>query len=609
MPCIDRSPLAMNKPISLHAPRLVCLILTFITLVTYWQAKDCDFVNFDDEPFLLDNPHLRNGFSWEGIRWAFSNQIIPGTSNADWWSPVVFLSHMGDFQMHGLNASGHHLTSLLIHVLNTLLLFQFLLRMTTAGLPPSSGGGWQTGALWQSAWVAALFAVHPLNVESVVWIVNRKILLSTLFGFLMIHAYIRYVEHPTTRRYFLVLGAFTLGLMSKMTIVTLPFALLLLDYWPLKRVNLAHFSWKSWRPLIVEKCPLFALSTASCLHALSYMTRLGAISSLDHFPLRDRIANAIVSYVSYIGKAIWPHHLAVFYPHPVSSIPFWQVACAAVLVMCLSLAVILLARRFPYLIVGWFWYLGNLFPMIGLVQVGSQAMADRYVYIPLIGLLIMVVWGFADVFRWAEGKFTRTSVFSAARAAATGLLFAALMTCSWIQISHWRNSITLFEHALEVTTHNHIAHNNLGGTCMQQGEIDRAVLHFVQAIQIEPNYAYAHYNLGTALVQQGKIDQAAEQFSLALRSKSDFSKAHNNLGTLFGSQGKLDEAIAHYRAAIQVKPDYAEARYNLGTCLMRQGKFDEAATCFEAVLKLPTDPDTAKLAQRAIAKLRARREP
>jgi len=607
--------------------RLISLLLVMITLVTFWRVRECEFINCDDPIYVSENPHIRDGLTWEGIEWAFSNQIVPSVSNGDWWSPMAFLSHMGDFQIYGLNASGHHLTNLLIHVLNVVLLFGILFRMT--------------GSLWRSACVAALFAAHPIHVQSVAWIINRKVLLSTFFGFLMIYSYVRYVENQTTRRYGFILAAFTLGLMSKMTIATLPFALLLLDYWPLKRVGLSPIDRRAWSKVIMEKIPLLGLSIISCLHALTYMHRMGSLQHLDQLPMVDRISNALVSYLSYLQKMIWPSHFAIFYPHPEGSIPFGQVACAAILLGFLSILALLLARRFPYLMVGWLWYVGNLVPTSGIVQVGAHAMADRYAYVPFMGLFIMAAWGLADGFDWIKRKQpAQKAAFSAAGIVAASLLFAVLIVCSWIQVGYWRNSIVLFEHACRVTKGSFLVHYNLGTALNQEKKFDEAIHHLRQALRFNPFSPGTHDNIGIALVHKGRINEGIEfhrralqikpedagiRFNLAdalveanrmdeaitnyvqgLSLNPEHAHAHRNFGTVLASRNQLDEAIRHYQVALHLAPDDAKAHYNLGSCLMQQGKLDQARAHLEAAVNLQPDPATAEFARRALDKLRAR---
>ena len=477
---------------------LLGLALTLSTLVVYWQVQGHAFVTLDDYQYVVENPHVRHGLTPQGIVWAFT------TGYASNWHPLTWLSHMLDCTLYGLNPKGHHLNSLLLHLANTLLLFWVLRRMTAA--------------LWRSAFVAALFALHPLHVESVAWVAERKDLLSTLFWMMTVGAYARYVERPGLGRYLLTLLLFAFGLMAKPMLVTLPFVLLLLDYWPLGRRHLAPLR------LIREKLPFFALTTISSIITFSVQKSWGAVIST--LPLKDRIANALVSYVTYIGKTMWPVNLACFYPHPLDTLPRWQVGGSLLLLVGISIFVIRAGRRCPYLPVGWFWYLGTLVPVIGLVQVGAQAMADRYTYIPLIGLFLITAWTAAEV--GSKRSRLRMSLW-------VGMLLPFLAVGSWLQAQSWRTSVTLFEHALAVTRNNQIAHNNLGNILARQGRFKEASYHLSAAVRLNPNHA----------------------------------TSQNNLGSLFMQQGRLQEAIAHLSKAVQIDPEMQEARFNLRIALQR----------------------------------------
>ncbi|MBW1896674.1 MAG: glycosyltransferase family 39 protein, partial [Deltaproteobacteria bacterium] len=449
----------------------VLIGLTLLTFLVFWQVTSHEFVIFDDEVYVTQNDEVQKGLSWDGVAWAFT------TTHANFWHPLTWLSHMLDCRLFGLNPAGHHLTSLLLHIANTLLLFLVFHRMT--------------GALWPSAFVAALFACHPLHVESVAWVSERKDVLSTLFWMLTLGAYVRYVEHPRGRAYLLAVVFFSLGLMAKPMLVTLPFVLLLLDYWPLDRLD---FGQQSHRPgdqaghpgypkssffhLLLEKVPFLVLSAVSCIVAYTAQAHGGAIKSSGVFSIDVRIANALISYVSYLEKTFWPHHLAVFYPHP-GTWPVWQIAGAGLLLVSISALVLLGMRKKPYLTLGWFWYLGTLVPVIGLVQVGIHAMADRYTYVPLIGVFIMIAWGLQDIAkRWRPQR-----VVLGLSAAA---VICAFTISSARQLNHWQNSSTLFQHALNVTEDNYGAHNNLGLALAQRGKLDEAIDHYLRALEIKP---------------------------------------------------------------------------------------------------------------------------
>ena len=597
---------------------LVCLFLVLATLTVYWQVGNYEFVNLDDDMYITENSHIQEGLSRESAAWAFTTTRLAN------WHPVTWLSHMLDFQLYGLNPRGHHLTNVFFHLVNTLLLFLVL--------------KWMTGALWRSGFVAALFALHPLHVESVAWVAERKDVLSTLFWMLTLWAYLRYVQRPDLKRYLLTLLFFALGLMAKPMLVTLPCVLLLLDYWPLERIQLGQAAISRTVPgppaiiadtprkqafrLLFEKIPLFFLAVVSSVVTFLVQKGGGAVGALEAYPVRIRVANTLFSYVKYMVKTIWPSNLAVFYPHPGQSLSMWQAAVAGLLLLLISIVVIRGGRRYPYLPVGWFWYLGTLVPVIGLVQVGAQAMADRYTYVPLIGLFIMVAWGVPHALR--NYRYAQSSLAFAATS-----LLVGLMVCTWLQIKYWENGITLFEHTLQVTSNNSQIHNNLGNVLTKKGRLQEAILHYTKALEINPNYAAAHSNLGVALADQGRFGEAIKHYSAALllnpnspetlnnlgvarynqgdvpgaienymralQLKPDYAEAHNNLGNGLAQQGRLTEAEDHYRQALSIKPDYPEAHNNLGVDLARQGKFHEAINHFTQALRLKHDYTQARV--------------
>lgn len=563
---------------TLHRDVLVCLFLVIATVAVYWQVRNHGFVNFDDDRYVTENPHVQAGLTRESIIWAFTATDV---SN---WHPLTWLSHMLDCQIYGLSPKGHHLTNVLFHLANTVLLFLIL--------------KWMTGALWRSTFVAALFALHPLHVESVAWVAERKDVLSTFFWMLTIWAYLRYVERPAVNRYLLILFSLTLGLIAKPMLVTLPFVLLLLDYWPLDRFQLSqsgsahptktHLSLIATKlraenfRLLWEKVPLLALAAISSIVTFLVQRSGASVGDWDIYPAGLRIANALVAYVSYIGKMIWPQNLAVFYPHQGQSLQLWQAAGACLLLGLISVAVLRRARLHPYLVVGWFWYLGTLVPVIGLVQIGAQAMADRYTYVPLIGLFIMITWGIPELS--AKWPYRRIGL-----ALAAGAALAASMTLTWSQLHHWKNTVTLFEHALDVTANNYLAHNNLGIAYARQGKIDKAVNHYTKALQFKPNFPRAHNNLGNAYARQGRQDKAISHYTMALQIKPDFAGAHNNLGNALAGQGKIEAALFHFSRAQELQPDFAEASFNLGSVLARQGRMDEALAHFTRAVELKPD--------------------
>lgn len=515
----------------------ISLLLVISILCVYWPVRNFSFVNFDDRQYVTGNYHVQAGFTLESIRWSFT------ATQASNWHPLTWLSHMLDCQIYGMNPGHHHMTNVFLHILNTLLLFFILKRIS--------------GSRWKSAFIAALFALHPLHVESVAWVAERKDVLSTFFWMLTLWSYSRYVENPRFDKYLLLIFFYILGLMAKPMLVTLPFVLLLLDYWPLKRFQL----WPSnnenpaiQRPfyfgLIREKIPLFILSFASS--AVTYLVQKssGAVNSLVAIPFHLRVANALGSYVDYIGKMLWPHNLAVLYPYP-KSIALWNIVGAGLLLTVITVLVLRLLRSKPYLAVGWLWYLGTLVPVIGIVQVGSQALADRYTYVPLIGIFIMATWGISD---WVSKKYYKWIGFFTA----TTAILLLLMITSRLQVKYWTNSVTLFEHAINVTGDNGIAQLNLGEALAEQGNLNKAVKHY------KSDCADAHYELGDTLERKGEISGAVKCYLEAIKIRPGYAKAYNNLGVIFAAQNKVEAAIFFLSKALQISPRYAGAHYNLG---------------------------------------------
>jgi tetratricopeptide (TPR) repeat protein len=466
------------------------------------------------------------------------------------------------------------MTSLLFHMLNTLLLFAVL--------------GETTGAPWRSAFVAALFALHPLHVESVAWISERKDVLSTFLGLLTMWTYVRYVRHSKSRYYFLGLVCFALGLLAKPMLVTLPFVLLLMDYWPLGRLKFEGHEAKaqgskhaSTRSMVFhlfrEKLPLFALALGASLATFLVQRAEGSMEALASIPLKIRLANALVSYVTYMGKMIWPSGLAVFYPYH-DVVPLWQAAGAGILVISITAVAVWLSRRFPYLPVGWFWYVGTLVPVIGIVQVGEQSMADRYTYIPLIGLFIIFAWGLNDLL--SAFRYRRLV------AVAASTVVVALAVTTWLQTRHWSDSVALFEHTLRVTRDNYVAHINLGSAMAGDGRYEDAIGHISKALQIKPDYADGHYNMGVVLAYQGKYSQAVSHFLKAIEIKPRFADAHVNLGVTRARQGDLVGAIGDYTKALQIQPVSAQTHNNMGVALARLGRTQEAIKHFSEALRI-----------------------
>ncbi len=532
----------------------------------YLQVRTYDFVNFDDPDYVPSNLHVRQGITPGGIAWAFAS-----TESANWF-PLTRLSHMLDVELFGLDAGWHHLDSALLHTLATLFLFAFLYRATSAR--------------WPSAFVAFLFALHPLHVESVAWIAERKDVLAAFFCFLALWAYTRCVERPGLARYLLVLASFCLGLLSKPMLVTLPFVLLLLDIWPLRRPKNISLIW--------EKIPFFALSAASAVITYLVQARSGAVDAL-HISFALRIENALVSYFIYIAQMFWPAGLAVFYPYP-SEIPAWQAVSAGLALLGISVLTLRMRRTHPYLAVGWFWYLGTLVPVIGFVQVGAQARADRYTYLPMVGLSIMLAWGLPQVLK---SKVVIPGAIVACLGC--GVLCAA-------QLSYWRNSETLFRHTLDVTSGNYLAHHNLGVALADEGRFPEAIEQYQAALQIAPNAANVQTDYGNALAKSGRIPEAIAHYRAALGLLPDSPITHNDLANALSAiPGSIPEAIAEYQTALRLKPDYEEARnnlakvqsqvqsnaaemqYNLGVDLAKSGKPEAAIAHFEEALRLKPD--------------------
>jgi Flp pilus assembly protein TadD len=506
----------------------IYLSLVLACLIAFEPLRRNDFISYDDAMYVTDNPSVNQGFTLQSIRWAFT------TTHASNWHPLTWLSHMLDCRLFGLNPFFHHLINLLLHIANTLLLFWVLKKMTAA--------------LWQSAFVAALFALHPLHVESVAWVAERKDVLSSLLWMLTTIAYIRYTERPGPYRYSLIILLFALGLMAKPMLVTLPFILLLLDYWPIDR-----FQKSKAHRLLLEKLPLFALTAASSTVTYLVQKTTGATEMVANLPLSYRVNNALVSYVSYIAKMFYPARLAVLYPHKAVSLPLWQPIISILLLITVTAAIIYLAgRRQRYLVTGWFWYLGTLIPVIGLVQVGKQALADRYTYLPSIGLFIILAWSVPKLL--AKFPYRKVVLSTTALAALT-----ALLICTRIQLSHWRNTFTLCNRALAVTEQNSVMHYTLANALRTAGSIDEAITHYQKALQLEPNHSRTHGNLGFSLLLKDKLQQAVKHLQHAVQIDPAYINARYNLALTLSKLGSLDEAISHYHRVLQTDPDYPAA--------------------------------------------------
>jgi tetratricopeptide (TPR) repeat protein len=600
-------PKEINAPQSVRPRRLhiwlVCIALTLATFAIYSQVLECEFVTWDDPAYVYDNPHIAQGVTMPSLKWAFTSGYAAN------WHPLTWISHMLDIELFGLERGpgenvlhgpgGHHLISLLLHLANSLLLLWLLYRMT--------------GAFWPSALTAALFAIHPLRVESVAWASERKDVLSGLFFMLTLLAYHAYAQRPTIGRYVLVFIALALGLMAKPMLVTVPFLLLLLDLWPLRRrelpgpstlppnptpnpnrilgLGLRLRSGSRARFLILEKIPLIALVIASCLVTMHVQKAGGAVAALAEIPWDWRLVNVPVAYATYLLKTLWPGHLAYIYPHPVDifSVNLGDLILPAIsATLCLglvSIAVFCMPRRRHYLLVGWLWFLGMLLPVIGMVQVGRQAWADRYAYLPLVGIYVMISWSLAH---WAHHRpALRRGIIAAVFA-----VLLALLPLTWRQVGVWRNSRSLFEHAIAVTKNSHEAHTNLGAFIADTERPLDAVIHYQRALQIHPAYPEAHYGWGAAIQNGGYFAEAIPHHLEALRIRPDYAEAHCNLGLCIMELGRPREAIGRYREALRIKPDYAEAHNNLGNALQFTGHPLQALGHYEQAVKLnPIDAD------------------
>jgi len=559
-----------------------------------------EFVDYDDIDYISSNPHVVTGLTWDGIRWAFTAGYSAN------WHPLTWMSHMMDVQLFGMNAGLHHVVNLLLHVLSTLLLFGVLRRMT--------------GAMGKSAFVAALFAVHPLHVESVAWAAERKDVLSTVFFMLTLWAYAHYVRRQGWRRYATVAACLALGLLAKPMLVTLPMLLVLLDVWPLRRPLSIS--------LVTEKLPLFVLSAASAAITLVVQRQGGAVMRLDQVPLGLRIANVPIAYVHYIGAMFWPVGLVAMYPLP-REIPASEVLGALAILIGVSAFVVRVGRRHQYLIVGWLWYVIALLPVIGIVQVGAQSSADRYTYVPLIGLFLMIAWGVPEALSAVPGRALVLRTASV----------AIVTTCTVLafrQAQTWRNSLALWQHAVDATPDSYFAHASLGYVLWKTGKVDDAIVQYNESLRLRSDFAETHNNLGVALAQKGQLSAALPEFSEAIRQKPSFAAARDNLaatiarlrsldgelaryaddvrnrpndlvarnefGAALAAQGRIDEAIEQFTAALRIDSTQADVEYNLGMMLERKGRTKDALAAFEATLR--HNPKHAA-ARQAIAKLMA----
>lgn len=550
---------------------LICAGIALCCVAIYGQTLAHDFVNYDDDLYVGDNSEVQSGLSWSNVVWAFT------TERAKYMHPLTWLSHMLDCQIYGLRAWGHHLTNLILHTINSVLLFLVLARMTRS--------------TWPSALAAALFAVHPLHVESVAWVAERKDMLSMLFWVAGIGAYAWHRQRPGLLRYLATAALFVLGFMSKPMVVTFPFVLLLLDYWPLGQVDHrlpAAGMLRRMSRLAVEKIPLFLVTAAMCAVTVIMQMRGKNLGFGAMVPLADRCANAVVVYVLYLVKTVWPAGLAVYYPHPITR-PAWQVSGAALALIFITVVCVMQMRRRPYLIVGWLWYLGTLVPVIELVQAGTFSHADRYTYIPHIGIFIMVAWALHDL--WASGRVPRPIV-----AGAPALAVALLTAAAIHQTGYWKNGETLFRHALAVTVDNPEARNNLAGALYGEKKYDEAGSQFQQALILDPNNTTAMNKMGVLLYEKGKYEEAVAKYRQALSLNPNFEKARMNLRVALKAQGKLDAPMAEYQDLLKKDPKTVDDYCRIGTLAMTLGGSDEAFSAFAEALKMEPGGKKANLA-------------
>ena len=561
---------------SLRFEVMICLILAATILFVYWQVTTFDFINYDDPDYIINNHSIGHGINLESLKWAFSS--IGYTS---YWHPITWVSHMLDIQLFGMNPGMHHFTNVIFHILNSMLLFIVLEKMT--------------GALWRSAVVAFLFALHPLHVESVAWIAERKDVLSTFFWMLTMLSYYWYVQHRSSHRYVIVVLIYILGLLSKPMIVTLPFVLFLMDFWPLKRWGFdksEHTSTNGkgkihtdvWRSrfsfFIIEKIPLIMLAFISSGVTFYGQKSIGAMSALTDVQFVTRLSNAITSYVMYLRNMIWPFNLSIFYPYPDFIDPLKVILSIMFLVLITSLALFFM-KKLPYLLIGWLWYLGTLIPVIGIAQVGIQSMADRYTYIPLIGIFIAIVWGSSDF-------LSRLSHGNAIGSIMATVILSLLMFATWEQISYWKNSEVLFRHAIFVTTDNFLAHDKLGDALFDSDVIG-AINEYQKSIEIKPHFLFAHYHLGLAFAHEKKYDEACFHYRECLKVNLYYNMAYNGLGDIMLLNGKDDEAIGYYTKSLQIDP-YQEKVYNqLGSAYYHKREIKKAIEYFQEALRLKPD--------------------
>lgn len=551
---------------SMSSSLLICFFIILFTTIVYWNVRDFSFINYDDPLYVTENAYVKSGLSIETIKWSFTS----ATEKTNYWVPITWLSFLIDYEIYGDHPGGYHITNLFFHIINAILLFFLFNKMT--------------GQVWPSGLVAILFALHPLHVESVAWVTERKDVLSAFFWLLAMWMYAIYAKKPNPYHYMAAFILFILGLMSKPIVVTAPFLFLLLDYWPLRRFQLKRFITKENEfpftlPLIWEKLPFFLIIGFASIAAFVTQASGNAIMPLEDCSVYVRIENVLVAYIAYLGKMIWPIGLSPVYPHP-GRLPLWQPVTAFALITGITCFVFYQSKRRPYLAVGWLWYIGTLVPVIGFVVIGPHAIADRYTYVPLIGIFVMIAWYIFDwvslrAFRWFGIPIITVIVIT-------------LMITTQVQVQYWRDSITLFEHAIRVTKNNWLAHNNLGIALLEKGKVDEAEILIDKALSFSPFYVDALYNRGMIYQKKGQIEQAKAAYEKTLNQDPSNIKTHLNLGVLFTETGDDASAEKEYRAVLNIDPTHPEAHNNYGALFMDQGKWEKAVSHFYTALE--TDP-------------------
>lgn len=560
-----------ESPLNPTVKYTIIIFQLLATIAVYWQVVSHEFLKYDDQIYVVENPHVHSGLTLNNIQWAFT------TVYAANWHPITWISHMLDVQLFGMNPAGHLLVNVFLHAINGILLFLLIHRATKF--------------YWRSAVVAALFLLHPLHVESVAWVSERKDVLSTFFGMLSLFSYIRYAEKPTAQRYAGVLLFFVLALMSKPMLVSLPLVMIMFDYWPLQRLSSVHDNVdhlpdkKSIRYLLAEKLPFILLVVASSAVTSYAQYKGSAISSLNNSPFPERVSNALVSYMGYLGKMFWPHKLSVFYPFPIN-IPAWQPICSSLILLMITLFALTHRKKHPYLVVGWLWYVCTLIPVIGFVRIGLQSMADRYSYIPLIGIFVMSVWGVADAsFRLKFRNIILPIV--------TTIIISTYAIISWNQVGYWKTTQTLFSHAKESTRNNFIAFYLLGSLLEKEGHYEEALKNYNEAVKIAPWYENARVQRDILMFNQGRLDVAAFKYNYSILQNPNSLSDHINLGIILALQDKLEESLYYFKVALELNPQSAEAHYNIAMTLSRMEKLEEAEYHYRRVLSiLPDDVDT-----------------